>query len=89
MRVPLCVVGVVIMVFVVVLGVCFSAFVVVPAVLIVIITALALGAGAVVAACEVYCAVAHMAFPDIVVVFESACFLGILLAHWMQSSLVA
>ena len=77
------VVGIVIMVFGVVLGACFSAFVVVLALLIVIITALALGAGVVVAACKIYCAIAHIAFPDFVVVVDSACFLGILLAYWM------
>jgi len=77
------VVGVVIMMFVVVLRACFSTFIVVPALLIVIITALALRAGVIVAACEIYGAIAHTAFPDIVVVVDSACFLGILLAHWM------
>ena len=77
------VVGIVTMVFGVVLGAYFSTFVVVLALLIVIVAALTLGAGVVVAACEIYCAIAHIAFPDIVVVVDSACFLGFPLAYWM------
>ena len=83
------VVGVVIMIFIFILGACFSASFVVFALLVVIITVPALGAGVIVATFKVYCVIAHIAFPGFDVVFDSTCFLGICLAHWVQCSLIA